>query len=118
MRIGEFIELLKTTKDTVRHYEDLKLITPKRINSHKEYGEKEIVNFQVVKELKGYGLSLIDIQKIFELKEAYLCGDKKLISQVLKQLTVHLNTLRQEEEEVRKRRITLENEIKGIRNLL
>ncbi len=118
MRIGKFVELLNTTKDTVRHYEDLNLVTPKWENHHKEYGEKEILNFHVVKELQEYGLSLKDIQIIFNLKEAYQCGDKKLIHQVLEQLTDHVNNLRKEEEEVRRRRIALENKLKEIGDFL
>ncbi len=118
LKIGEFVNLLNTTKDTVRHYENLKFITPKWINNNKEYGEKEVMNFQVVKELKEYGLTLKEIQIIFNLKDAYQCGDKELINQVFGQLTSHLNRLRKEEEELSKRRITLENEIEKIRDLI
>ncbi|WP_053217881.1 MerR family transcriptional regulator [Virgibacillus senegalensis] len=118
MKIGEFVNLLNTTKDTVRHYEDLKFINPKWINNNKEYGEKEVLNFQVVKELKEYGLTLREIQIIFNLKEAYNCGDKELINQVFGQLTGHLNRLRNEEEDLCKRRKTLENEIEKIRDLI
>ncbi len=118
MKIGEFVQLLNTTKDTVRHYEELNLVTPKWKNHHKEYGEKEILNFQVVKELKEYGLSLKDIQFIFDLKEAHQCGDKKLIHQVVEQLADHVNNLRKEEEELRRRRIALENKLKEIEDVL
>ena len=118
MKIGEFVNLLNTTKDTVRHYENLKFITPKWINNNKEYGEKEVLNFQVVKELKEYGLTLKQIQIIFNLKDANQCGDKELINKVFGQLTSHLNRLRKEEEELSKRKKTLENQIEKIRDLI
>lgn len=118
LKIGEFVKLLNTTKDAVRHYENLKFITPRWINNNKEYGEKEVLNFQVVKELKGYGLTLKEIQIIFNFKDAYHCGDKELINQVFGQMTSHLNRLRQEEEELTKRRITLENEVEKLRGLI
>ena len=118
LRIGEFVNLLNTTKDTVRHYENLKFITPKWINKNKEYGEKEVLNFQVVQELKGYGLKLKEIQIIFNLKEAFHCGDKELINQVFGQLTGQLDRLRKQEEEISKRRIMLENELEKIRDLI
>ena len=118
LKIGEFVKLLNTTKDSVRHYENLKFITPKWINNNKEYGEKEVLNFQVVRELKEYGLTLKEIQIIFNFKYAYQCGDKELINQVFGQLTSQLNKLRQEEEDLIKRRITLENEVEKLRDLI
>ncbi len=41
MKIGEFVTLLQTTKDTVRHYEELNLITPKWNKIIRNLGEKE-----------------------------------------------------------------------------
>ena len=37
MRIGEFIKLVQTTKDTVRHYEELDLIRPDWKNGTRDY---------------------------------------------------------------------------------
>lgn len=110
--------LLHTTKDTVRHYEDLNLIVPDRLNNRKEYREKEILDFQVIIELKEMGLSLKDIQLLFELKNSLGCGDKKLIDEVLDKLTNHIDFLRREEENIRKRRIQLQSKLEEIKKLL
>lgn len=118
MRIGEFVALLNTTKDTVRHYEELNLITPIRKGNNKHYGEKDIQDFEVIMELKDYGISLKEIQIIFNLKHAFGCGDKQLVAKLYNQLTNHLDVLRQEEEEIHRRRINLHNQIESIKGLL
>ena len=118
MRIGQFVTLLNTTKDTVPHYEELNLLTPTWKNNYKEYGEKEVLNFEVVKELKDYGLTLKEIQMLFNLKQAFGCGDKQLITQFIENLTDHLEKLRQEEQEIHNRRIMLENEIGNLKELI
>ncbi|MGE7889320.1 MerR family transcriptional regulator [Bacillus cereus] len=118
MRIGEFVTLLHTTKDTVRHYEDLNLIVPTRTNNRKEYSEKEILDFQVIIELKEMGLSLKDIQLLFELKGLLGCGDKKLIDEIVAKLTNHVDSLLLEEENIRNRRIQLQKKLSEIKKLL
>ncbi len=87
-------------------------------HNKKDYGDKEILDFQVVKELQEYGFSLKDIQLIFSLKEAVDCGDKQLIGQVYQILTGQLEKLLQEEKEIRERRLIIENEAKKLRDLL
>lgn len=118
MRIGQFVTLLNTTKETVRHYEDLNLITPKWKNSFRDYGEKDIQDFQVIVELKNFGLTLKEIQLIFNLKNALGCGDKQLVEQVFEQLSNHLQALQQAEEEIKNRRIKLNNVVKQLEDLL
>ncbi|MBZ9534476.1 MerR family transcriptional regulator [Cytobacillus oceanisediminis] len=115
MKIGEFATLLNTTKETVRQYEELNLLQP---HNKKDYGDKEILDFQVVKELQEYGFSLKDIQLIFSLKEAVDCGDKQLIGQVYQIFTGQLEKLLQEEKEIQERRLIIENEAKKLRDLL
>ena len=118
MRIGQFVTLLNTTKETVRHYEDLRLITPKWKNKIRDYGEKDIQDFKVIIELKDFGFTLKDIQLIFNLKEALGCGDKQLIDQVFLRLSNHLYSLQQAEEEIKNRRIKLKNVISQLEELL
>lgn len=115
MRISEFITLLNTTKDTVRHYEELSLLNPIWKNNRREYGDKEVLDFQVIFELKSMGLSLKDIQLLFHLKETYGCGDRKLLHEVVDQLTTHLAELREEESRIHTRIELLEGEIENIK---
>jgi len=118
MKIGEFVTLMNTTKDTVRYYEELKLLNPKWQKNNKDYGEKDILHFQVVQELKGFGLTLREIQLIFNIKDDSKCGDKQLIAQVCRNLTEQLDRLRQEEEEIYRRRKNLEHQVEELKQLL
>lgn len=118
MRIGEFTTLLNITKHSVRHYEDLDLLSPKWKGNYKDYGEKDILDYQVIIELKELGLNLKDIQLLFTLKKAFGCGDKQFVNQVFNQLTNHVELLLKEEDEIHKRRIRLQNEMNKIRELL
>lgn len=118
MQIRDFVALLGTSKETVRHYEDLHLLDPVRHNNRREYGDKEVLDFQVIIELKTMGLGLKDIQLLFELKKAFGCGDKTLIQQTIVHLTEHLNSLRQEEELLQQRRLKLERELEQVKRIL
>ncbi|MCM3004248.1 MerR family transcriptional regulator [Priestia koreensis] len=118
MRIGEFVSLLNTTKDTVRHYEDLGLITPTRVQNKKYYGEKDKIDFKVIQECKHFGLTLSDIQALFQLKSAYTCGDERFIKEVLEQLSMQVMVLKHEEALIKKRRMCLENELMNIKEQL
>ena len=53
MQVGEFAKLVNASKDTIRHYEEMKLIKPKWNKHRKDYQEKEVNDFQVIIELKG-----------------------------------------------------------------
>ncbi|MDX8363033.1 MerR family transcriptional regulator [Cytobacillus sp. IB215316] len=114
MKLGEFISSVNTTKETVRHYEDMNLLQPSWDQNRKVYTKKEIDDFQMIMDLKSMGFSLKDIQLMFDLKRAYGCGNEKLITDVMKQLNNHIDVLKKEEEEILQRRIKLEEEIKMI----
>ena len=118
MKIGQFINRLNTTKDTVRHYENMNLLKPTKQTYQKEYNEKDIKNFKIIKELQNYGLSLKDIQLIFELKDNYQCGDIELIKKTADTLGNHLKQLKKDEEEIHKRRTLLEKELKVLKEYI
>ena len=118
MKIGQYVERLNTTKDTVRHYENMLLLHPVKVNYHKEYSEKDIRDFNMIKELQDYGLSLKDIQLIFEMKNSHECGDIEMIKNALQTLANHLEHLKREEEEIHKRRIMLERELIELREYI
>lgn len=118
MRIGEFVKHLNTTKDTVRHYEQLGLLNPVRASYHKEYTPKEIMDFEIIVKLKLAGLNLKDIQIIFDLKKTYGCGSIELANEVFKKLDAHVELLKEEEEKINRSRTQLESEIKSIKHML
>lgn len=114
MRIGEFIALAGTTKDTIRHYEDLGLIESKGPDGKRNYTEKHLSDFAVIQELKGYGVKLRDIQSIFKLKRNHGCGNTELIKEVGDSLKLQLDALRQEEMELHNRIRKLEELVEQI----
>ena len=118
LKIGQYIKRLNTTKDTVRHYEELLLLHPIKVKKYKEYSEKDIKDFQMIKELQLYGLSLKDIQLIFEIKNSHQCGDIHVLKETLQTLTLHLKQLKSEEEAIFQRRTMLEKELRELRDYI
>ncbi|HET7578642.1 MAG TPA: MerR family transcriptional regulator [Bacillales bacterium] len=114
MRIGEFTKTMKTTRDTVRHYEDLKLLTPEWQGNRKTYREQDVKDFKAIAEMKQLGLTLKDIELIFQLKRTYGCGSPSLVQKVLGQFSVHLDSVKAEEKQIRRRRRQLEAVIKEL----
>lgn len=104
MRIGQFIKEASTTKDTVRHYEDLHLLKPSISNSRREYGKKELEDFMAIKEMQELGLSLKEIQAIFQVKENMGCGSPELVTEVLRSLQDKEKILLEEEKRLRIKR--------------
>lgn len=117
MKIGEFAARLKTTQDTLRHYEDLNLITPEWNGGRKEYGKKDVMNFEAIVDMKDMGLTLKDIQLIFQLKQTLGCSSPELIQQVSVQLSQHLESIIKEEQQLHTRRVNLEEIIKELQQL-
>lgn len=84
MKISKFIDAVCTTKDTVRHYEELGILNPIRKEKNaRDYSEKDIEDFNVIKELQNLGFTLKDIQIIFQIKRETKCNSDELISTVL-----------------------------------
>ncbi|MGE7920417.1 MerR family transcriptional regulator [Viridibacillus sp. NPDC093762] len=108
MKISEFIKQVNTTKDTIRHYEELDLVKPKWINGMRDYSIKDINDFHAIKEMQLIGFTLKDVQEIFDLKRTDGCGSKKLIQGLLNSLDQELESVLKEEQELqyKKNKIT------------
>jgi len=116
MRIGEFAARVGTTKDTIRHYEDLTLIQPQWLNRYKHYSVKDELDFHAIQEMKSVGMTLGDIQLVFELKRQTGCGTAELLCAAHTRLASHLNFLQKEEEALRSRRLKLERILEDIKH--
>lgn len=117
MQIGVFVRKAGTTKDTIRHYEDLQLIVSKQSDGRRRYTDKHLEDFAVIQELKGCGLSLKDIQLIFTMKNHYGCRSEELLREVEDSLKHQLGELEREEQELRNRKELLQTLIQDIAKL-
>lgn len=117
MKIGEFVKVCGTTKDTVRHYEDLALIHPIKPSFYKIYGQRELDDFRTIKEMQSLGLSLKTVKKLFEMKSENGCGSQMLIDHVSKELLIQQVALEAEETKIRKKRKAIETLIAEIQRM-
>ncbi len=61
--IGEFAQLCATTKDTLFHYEDIGLLTPKRkANGYRQYTAYDFFVFSIIQVLQQTGSTLEEIR--------------------------------------------------------
>lgn len=104
MKIGRFIEKVQTTKDTVRHYEEIDLLRPAWESTYRIYGEKEVNDFQAIKEMQAMGMSLKEIQVIFEVKRNNGCGSNELLGEFIQTMMQKQENLLKEEQEIKYKR--------------
>ena len=72
VKVGEFSKKSGLSIDTVRYYEKLGLLKPKRSQSRvKNYSDADLEQVKTIIALKKLNLSLQDIQKMFELDIKY-----------------------------------------------
>lgn len=108
LKISEFIKQVNTTKDTIRHYEELDLVKPKWTNGIRDYSIKDISDFHAIKEMQLIGFTLKDVQEIFNIKQTDGCGSEKLIQGLLKSLDQELEFVLKEEQELQYKKIKLQ----------
>jgi len=93
------------TKRTLRYYEDIELITPKRTEcSYRLYSEEDIENINRIKDLReSLGFCLKDVKVIIELgndvKKIYNqdVKDNSLIDKSIKEIKVQITLLEEKE---------------------
>ena len=83
MYLKEFIQKENTTRDTVRHYIYLNLLTPARKGRNYWFTENECDIFEAVKEFQDLGFSLQEIKEIKKLHDES-CSTEKQRKQNLK----------------------------------
>lgn len=116
MRIGQFIEEMKTTKETIRYYIDEKLMTPKKVDGRYEFTEKDKKDFKSIRELREMGLSIRVIKEIKKNKE--FCGTKKQWESNLNIIESELVKIESELERLNNEKLALINAKKKLKNKL
>lgn len=79
MQIGVFVREMGTTVDTVRYYMEVSLLKPELEKGRYCFGEKEIMDFQAIAQLKQWGFAVKEIQRLFTYKARSGCGTGELL---------------------------------------
>ena len=102
MRIGLIASKTMVSRDTVRLYEKLGLLTnitrPNEYNNYKDYGEENIYRIGMIKEMQRIGLKLKECKGIIEAlvnDEMNFEDRKKFIQSRIKQTNEHIKSLQQ-----------------------
>ena len=70
MKIGNLANLSGVSRDTIRLYEKLGLLThisrPYEFNNYKDYGEENVRRIKMVKQLQQMGATLKECKEIFD----------------------------------------------------
>ncbi len=74
MKIGELSKRTGVSRDTIRHYEKLGMLSdisrPFEWNNYKNYGEENIKRIQVIKYFQKFSFKLKEIGEVFDQRDA------------------------------------------------
>jgi DNA-binding transcriptional MerR regulator len=109
MKIGEVADQLKTTTRTLRFYEELGMVTPKRSERGTRYYEPDDVDrFKVILELASADIPIREIQQFSSIRQACSTGDEashqveSLLNTVSNRLDEKLRIYQQMDAQVKK----------------
>lgn len=69
MNTTEFCQRAHATRDTLRFYDAIGLLTPKRgVNNYRDYSEDDLVTYQIIQNLKMADMSLAEIAQVLTLR--------------------------------------------------
>jgi DNA-binding transcriptional MerR regulator len=77
-KIGDLARMFGVTVRTLRYYEELGLLEPgeRTESEHRRYPEKNVIYLKRIHQLKDYGLSLSEIQELFQLSREDRSGQR------------------------------------------
>lgn len=102
---GEFAKFCKTTKETLRHYDNIGLLKPDKVgeNGYYYYSARQLLKFTLITTLKSTGCSLQEINQYISNPEK--ANFKKLLTSQLQELLI-------EKRNIEKRESIIKNSIK------
>ncbi|NLR32430.1 MerR family transcriptional regulator [Levilactobacillus tujiorum] len=69
MNTTEFCQRTHATRDTLRFYDTIGILTPdRRSNNYRDYSEDDLVTYQIIQNLKVADVSLTEIAQILTLR--------------------------------------------------
>lgn len=70
MNTTAFCHCVHTTRDTLRYYEQVHLLVPKRASNHyRQYDAADQQTFQLIRQLQQAGLALSEIKQVLALRQ-------------------------------------------------
>lgn len=69
MEIGQFSKNTNISIDTLRYYNKIGILVPKRINNIRSYDENDLDKANAITKLKNCGFTLSEIERILRLDE-------------------------------------------------
>ena len=114
--IQEIARLAGTTSRTLRHYDDIGLLTPSRIahNGYRHYDQAALVRLQRILLLRELGLGLPQIAEVLGPPDGSLSPSKGRAAEA-SALETHLAWLRQEQDRMLRQIASVENTINALR---
>lgn len=77
MKIGDFSKKTQVSIDTLRYYDRLGLLVPKRINAQRIYNDTDLEKMQLIETLKSATFKIEEIKSIFEMEKRIESGNLK-----------------------------------------
>lgn len=70
MKIAEFENVMGVSRDTLRYYEKIGLLTPptREANSYRDYGQTQIQDLHFIERGKALGFTLLEIKRGLEYR--------------------------------------------------
>ena len=101
MKIGELAKLSGLTTHTLRYYETLGLIVPRKSveNNYRDYSQDDLHSARFIKRCKDNGFSLDDTASLLSIKDAkseHICAEAKSITETkIQDIKVKIQQLQQ-----------------------
>lgn len=106
-KIGEISRLYEIGPDSLRYYEELGLLEPRRgANNYRMYGLDDLWRLNVIRDLRRLDFPMEKIQKYMSHRS--IDSTKALLTEELSVINEHIESLKQLKENVSERLITLD----------
>ena len=109
MSIGEVAALFDLTTRTIRFYEEMRLITPKRIGNRRIYSAGECVRLKLILRGKRLNFSFDEIREVLDLYRSIKKGKILQIRRLMEILGEKRAALDVQEQDIRAMRAEIES---------